>query len=71
MTKTAGAKNANSQLSPEFWIFLSLALRDANLLSDDVAILKECLLTTKKAASSEEEDRSTRRKDYPIAAANI
>ena len=63
------AKNANSQLSPEFWIFLSLALRDANLLSENVAILKECLLTTKKTTSNA--TTVQQKKYYPIAAANI
>ena len=62
-------KNANSQLSPEFWIFLSLALRDANLLSENVAILKECLLTTKKTTSNA--TTVQQKKYYPIAAANI
>jgi pentatricopeptide repeat protein len=74
------ARNSNSQLSPEFWIFLSLALRDANLLSENVAILKENLLTQKKSSTSilnsPNGTSSTtttvqQKKYYPIAAANI
>ena len=74
------ARNANSQLSPEFWIFLSLALRDANLLSENVAILKENLLTQKKSSTSilnspngasSTTTTVQQKKYYPIAAANI
>ena len=74
------ARNANSQLSPEFWIFLSLALRDASLLSENVAILKENLLTQKKSSTSilnspngasSTTTTVQQKKYYPIAAANI
>ena len=74
------ARNSNSQLSPEFWIFLSLALRDANLLSENVAILKENLLTQKKSSTSilnspngasSTTTTVQQKKYYPIAAANI
>ena len=74
------ARNANSQLSPEFWIFLSLALRDANLLSENVAILKENLLTPKKSTMNSMNANNglnatattiQQKKYYPIAAANI
>jgi len=77
------ARNANSQLSPEFWIFLSLALRDANLLSENVAILKENLLTPKMSSMNSMNAAKNnglnatpattiqQKKYYPIAAANI
>jgi pentatricopeptide repeat protein len=76
------ARNANSQLSPEFWIFLSLALRDANLLSENVAILKENLLTPKMSSMNSMNAANNglnatpattiqQKKYYPIAAANI
>ena len=76
------ARNANSQLSPEFWIFLSLALRDANLLSENVAILKENLLTPKMSSTNSMNAANNglnataattiqQKKYYPIAAANI
>ena len=76
------ARNANSQLSPEFWIFLSLALRDANLLSENIAILKENLLTPKMSSTNSMNAANNglnatpattiqQKKYYPIAAANI
>ena len=71
-TNAAAVESAH-HLSPEFWSFLSLALKDANLLSENVAVLKACLLNTGNSRNQKKilNPSAANQRYYPIAAANI